>query len=594
MAGRSHGARGLILGLALAVAPLAALSPIAAAEPQGSRPDRIAQGLEPAVTVPDQAGRAPQPTLQAVVLAPDAPPAPGGLPPEQVEAIKRTQSCFAQLGYYQGAIDGKRGAETWTAYWHFKKQHGLKAHSDFLAKAVQAKLAALCKEKEKPKQAVAALDPAKQAPLLPEAAIGPQTSDPADPTDTEVPAAAPSRLEVGCLPADLLALLPPSRAATVRRCAGACLPPPKGFSQSLLDELQARSGVVWCRACVPVEGRLTLADVQAIERAGKVDLCATPRRQVARHVSVAADSSYTRVREFYRALPPVPEDDETVAVVIGNRNYAKLPPSETSANDAGAVSAILTEYLGIGPDNVIDLRDAKQADLNALFGTPGVEGELARLVRDRPNVRVLVYYSGHGATDSETGETYLLPVESEPHREALTGYRLSTLYANLAALGARSALLVLEAEFGRDRSTSILPPNLPDMATTALPRATLPGVTVLAASDRGQRTLIDATYDVGLFTRYLIEALAGHADLAPSGNGDGTLDSAEIYVYTAAMVRLAARKTFGLLQNPVYSSASAPVVARIAPRRDKPDDIAPPPTVTQATEPDGTVLAPQF
>jgi hypothetical protein len=207
---------------------------------------------------------------------------------------------------------------------------------------------------------------------------------------------------------------------------------------------------------------------------------------------------------------------------------------------------------------------------------------------------VIVYYSGHGATDSESGETYLLPVESEPFREALTGYRLSTLYANLAGLGARCALLVLEAEFGRDRSATILPPNLPDMAATALPPAALPGVTVLAASDRGQRTLIDTTYDVGLFTRYLVEALAGHADVPPAGNGDGTLDSAEVYIYTAAMTRLAARKTLGLLQNPVYSSAATPVVARIAPDRGKAEDLAPPPTVTQVTEPDGTAPAPPF
>jgi hypothetical protein len=54
--------------------------------------------------------------------------------------------------------------------------------------------------------------------------------------------------------------------------------------------------------------------------------------------------------------------------------------------------------------------------------------------------------------------------------------------------------------------------------------------------------------------------LAGSADLYPVGNGDGRVDGAEIYAYTAAMVRLAARKTFGLLQEPVYSSAATPVL----------------------------------
>ncbi len=39
---------------------------------------------------------------------------------------------------------------------------------------------------------------------------------------------------------------------------------------------------------------------------------------------------------------------------------------------------------------------------------------------------------------------------------------------------------------------------------TALAALTaLPALTVLAASDRGQRTLIDTSYDIGLFTRYL-------------------------------------------------------------------------------------------
>jgi hypothetical protein len=84
---------------------------------------------------------------------------------------------------------------------------------------------------------------------------------------------------------------------------------------------------------------------------------------------------------------------------------------------------------------------------------------------------------------------------------------------------------------------------------------------VLSASDRGQRTLIDTTYDIGLFTRYLIEGLAGSADLYPVGNGDGKVDSAEAYAYAAAMVRLSARKTFGLLQAPVYSSAATPVLS---------------------------------
>jgi hypothetical protein len=107
----------------------------------------------------------------------------------------------------------------------------------------------------------------------------------------------------------------------------------------------------------------------------------------------------------------------------------------------------------------------------------------------------------------------------------------------------------------------VLPPNLPETTSSALPPAPLSTVTVLVAADKGQRGLIDMSYDLGLFTRYLIEGLAGSADLYPVGNGDGMVDSAEIYAYAAAMVRLSARKTFGLLQEPAYSSAKTPVLS---------------------------------
>ncbi len=116
------------------------------------------------------------------------------------------------------------------------------------------------------------------------------------------------------------------------------------------------------------------------------------------------------MRELYRALPPAAEDPDAVAVIIGNRSYAKLPPSVTSYNDADAIYSFLTEHLGYRPDNIIDVRDAKKADLERLFGRePGLEGDLARLVQSQPNAKVLVYYSGHGATDAAQNETYLLP-----------------------------------------------------------------------------------------------------------------------------------------------------------------------------------------
>lgn len=574
MAGRLGAVQGLAFGLVLVALGVAALAEALNAEPWGERRARTAQAAPP-VSLPS----APQHLQARPARAGSSPTeAPS---PEEVEAITRVQSCLTELGYYKGAIDGKRGRETWTAYWHFKHDFGLGAYSDILAEPVRQKLTALCKLTEE----IAAPEPTTQPLDQPDAEGA--LDFPESESDSEESAALASpesdaeesvaleytdRLDIDCLPEDLIALLQRAHGpgVAVKSCERACLPAPKGLAQAQLDELQRKNGLTWCRACVPVEGQLTLDDVRRIERAGNVQLCATPPRQLPRLARGAGDGlrSYTRVRALYRALPPAAEDPDAVAVIIGNRSYARLPPSRTSYNDADAMYSFLTEHLGYRPDNILDVRDAKKADIERLFGQePGLEGDLARLVQTQPNAKVLVYYSGHGATDGAQSETYLLPVDTDAYREEFGGYKLSTLYANLARLDVKSVLVLLETEYGRDRSAFVLPPNLPEMMNTALPRAPLPALTVLAASDRGQRTLVDVTYDIGLFTRYLIEGLAGGADRAPIGNGDGELDSAEIYVFTAALVDLAARKTFGVLQQPVYSSAAASVLtsARAAP-----------------------------
>ncbi len=421
------------------------------------------------------------------VADPDSTPSstPSGLSEEQVQAISRAQRCLTELGYYKGAIDGKRGKETWTAYWNFKHDNGLSGQSDLLSERVQQKMASLCKSLDTTTAAIAPPaepTPQAEAPPVPAAA-------------EEATLTPPARLDIDCLPDDLLAVLRRAhgQALIAQRCENICLPSPKGLPQSHLDDLQTRAGVVWCRDCVPVDGHLSLDDVRRIEQAGNLALCATPPLQLPRQSGVGPSinvKTYTRTRELYRALPPAEEDQSAIAVIIGNRTYAKLAPSETSRNDAGAMYSFLTEHLGYRQDNIVDLRDAKKADFERLFGAAvGSDGELARLVRANPGAKVLIYYSGHGATDLAQTDTYLLPVDTEPYRDELGGYKLSTLYANLAKLGAKSVLLLLETEYGRDHSPYLLPPNLPETVNSALPPAPLPGLTVLLAADRGQRRL---------------------------------------------------------------------------------------------------------
>jgi len=560
MAGRVESGRSLMFGLALAVLGAIAPSGVSHAEPL-TPPTRIA----------------------VVTLDTEPTTAPAESRDVKAETTARVQRCFAKLGYYKGPIDGEANEDTWTAHWYFKNEHGLKAYGDFLAKPVLKKIGELCKEEKpkpetkpetkpepKPVQAAAPEDAAPTAAKKADgetltAALADGEGEPA-PVVEEEPPLPPTRLEIDCLPKDLIAVLRRAHGDDVRAqaCVPGCLPSPKGLSQAQLDDLQNRYGVVWCRSCVQIAGHLSLDDIRRIEDVGHLELCSMPPRQLPRPGIGNGNvvKAFSRIRELYRALPPAPEDPGAIAVIVGNGAYDNLPTAETARSDAGAMYFFLTEHLGFRQDRIIDLRNARRADFERVFGpVPGSDGELARLVRAQPDAKVIVYYSGHGATNSSHSETYMLPVDAEPYREERSGYPLSTLYANLAKLKAKSVLVLLESSYGRDHGDYVLPPNLPETTSTALPPKPLSAVTVMAAADRGQRALIDTSYDIGLFTRYAIEGLAGSADLYPVGNGDGSVDSAEIYAYTAAMVRLAARKTFGLLQQPVYSSVATPVLS---------------------------------
>jgi uncharacterized caspase-like protein len=123
---------------------------------------------------------------------------------------------------------------------------------------------------------------------------------------------------------------------------------------------------------------------------------------------------------------------------------------------------------------------------------------------------------------------------------------------------------MLEANFARNLDELIDPPNLPELEVEAMPAEPVPGLAVFKASDRDQKAIQDPEYGIGLFTRYMIEGLAGKADETPIGNGDSQIDTVELFVYTADQVRTTARKSFGMEQKPLLSEIDNLVVGKLA------------------------------
>lgn len=244
------------------------------------------------------------------------------------------------------------------------------------------------------------------------------------------------------------------------------------------------------------------------------------------------------------------ENLDAVAVIIGNRRYVSgLPEVRYAENDAQAARRFATDVLGYRPGNVIDLRNASQAEMLSVFGNADDHrGKLWAWIK--PGVSDLfVYYSGHGVPGLRDRRGYLLPVDADPATPEINGYSLDLLLANLSRLEARSTLVVLEACFSGNSSGGwLLRSASPVYIRTEAP-ADPTGMTVISAAEGDQVASWDEERRLGLFTRYVMEALyEGAADRTRGGNGDGAVTLGEVEAYLDDEMTYAARRLFRRVQ----------------------------------------------
>ena len=383
-----------------------------------------------------------------------------------------------------------------------------------------------------------------------------------------------------CLPQDLYDLLASTHGnrsddeTPLTVCSTDCLPAPRSFSQGQKKLFAKQYDINWCdRGCLAIADPLPLKEVMTIEREARVHVCMTPQTQLSSAAVKNLDSTGVNaaIRSLFDRLPGGYGNEDNIAVLIGNKNYG--PDLETNAAghvNAAAMKALLVEQLGYQQENIITVLDAKQHDFERLFGQKGnAKGELHRRLETNPDAQLMIYYSGHASSSSLGMDNYLLPIDAIRGKQSQTAYSLNLLYDNLRELDARTTQLFLEAGFNANRTSMILPPNIAERRVNVAPIVPVRGLAIFSAATGDQKSLIDHETGMGLFTRFLIGGLAGKADQQPIGNGDRVIDSVELYVHLANNVRLAARKTLGLRQNPTISRSDNLFLSQLSrkPRR---------------------------
>ncbi len=229
----------------------------------------------------------------------------------------------------------------------------------------------------------------------------------------------------------------------------------------------------------------------------------------------------------------IKENPDNFALVVGIEKYpGSLPDAQFANRDAEAVREHLFA-MGYPRRNVIFLTGQQATKA-------GIQKYLDEWFPKnvKPESTVFVYYSGHGAPDTKTGQAYLVPWDGDPKFLETTAYPVKELYAALNRLPAKQVVAALDACFSGAGGRSVLAQGARPMVVTADPGVFPQGKVVLFGAAQGDE--ITGGLDEqghGLFTYYLLKGLAGEAK-----NTSGAVTMKGLYDYLKPRVQDMARR----------------------------------------------------
>ncbi|RLG43414.1 MAG: hypothetical protein DRN81_06550, partial [Thermoproteota archaeon] len=258
-----------------------------------------------------------------------------------------------------------------------------------------------------------------------------------------------------------------------------------------------------------------------------------------------------------KGKPIVGEND--VAVIIANKNYKKAPTVKFAIHDGNIVKKYFIKTLGFREENIIYQEDAHLGDFNTIFGTKeNPKGKLYNWVE--PDSRVFIYYTGHGAPDSESGNAYFVPVEADPQYIATSGYSFETFKINLAKLPAKEIIIILDCCFSGSSAEGIILRDISPLVLVLENIYVTPqnkDLTMFLSAKANQVSTWYPEKRHSLFTYYFLRGLKGEADK----NKDKKITIAELKEYLDNNIPRMARRLKNIEQTPVVVGKTDKVLA---------------------------------
>lgn len=260
--------------------------------------------------------------------------------------------------------------------------------------------------------------------------------------------------------------------------------------------------------------------------------------------ALGQDSKGIGVDGAIEQLDPAIRPPNRFALVIGVADYQdnRIPDLPACERDARDLSGILTDTaIGLFPKaNVTTL-------LNDAVTRTSVVAAMDELARKAgPDDLVVVFFSGHGATD-EKGRAYWVMSDTKVDRLRATAMPELEITELLGEIRTKRLVTIIDACYSASTANVSSTKSLLDLSRL-YPDFRGDGRVGMTASKGDQLSMVitdkqDPGFGHSAFTYHVIEGLRGNADAR--GNGDGVIELDELWSYVKDRTIETARRQGG-------------------------------------------------
>ena len=191
------------------------------------------------------------------------------------------------------------------------------------------------------------------------------------------------------------------------------------------------------------------------------------------------------------------------ALIIANENYKNENVENVpfALNDGKSFKRYCEDVLCIDPQNIVTTFNATKGEMIAAVD------RIKDLEASFDNIKLLVYYSGHGLPDPGSQEAYLVPVDASP-RNMSTSYKLSDFYQELSAHNPASVTVFLDACFsGAKKDGQVIDREARGLIITPVDETPAGNMVIFAACSGNETAYPFNNEKHGMFTFFLLKKL---------------------------------------------------------------------------------------